>query len=1412
MDKKMRKRSFIMVTGMMLLGWALFATGAFATTHYVDLDSPTPTPPYMTWATAAHTIQEAVDQAVEGSTVLVADGRYILTSEIFVNTAILIQSANGAAGAIVDGNGVTRCIYIDNVPAVIDGFTVTGGAATSGAGIYFNKDGQVENSLITGNTATGRGGGVYCNYGGQVVNCEVSGNRAADGGGLYSYDIGSLEVMAMGSLFESNAATRNGGGVYLDYHGGTVASCIIRGNSAVNGAGAYLYYQSLINSSLIVKNTATTNGGGVMLTSTGDTICNCTVVGNSAAYGGGLYKVGSESSSGYARNSIIYYNTATELGPNWYGIPRLYYTCTIPTDAPTSIGNIEDPPQFVDQGAGDYHLLPGSPCIDTGNNADAKGDTDLDGNDRIMNGTVDMGAFEHDPGPLSCGVIPVSGTFALEPTELSATVTGSDTTGLTYYWDFDNDGTWDLIGLDAVVSHVYSNYGPVACRVMVTNAGGESATYILHLQAGPEVVYVSTNGSSVYPYTTWATAATNLQDAVDAAVDGSLIRINDGIFSVSSRVIVEKGVHIQSVNGAGATILQGDSTDRCLHVSHSQALIEGLTVTGGSATDGGGISVGLGIVKDCVITGNAAVRGGGILCGAGGEVWNSTISENTASTSGGGAYFLYGGLFKGCLIETNSAGYGAGIYFYCDGQVENSLITGNAATGSGGGVYCNDCEYGGRVVGCVLSENVARNGGGLYIYDAYHTSTVVAMDSLFDGNTATQNGGGVYLDRYCSISNCTVSNNMAVSGGGAYLDYNAAVNNSLIIGNLASQSGGGVMLTSTYDTIRNCTVVDNSAAYGGGLYQTDSNADGAYNSIIYYNTATELGPNWYGIPELRYTCTIPTDAPTSVGCIDDPPLFIDQAGGNYRLLPGSPCIDAGNNSSARGDTDLDGKPRILYDIVDMGAYEWPFMIYATAGEHGTITMSGIYWIPYGEDRTYTVTADPLYHISDLLVNGQSVGTFGMGWDIFDYTFLNVTSNQTIEAFFNIDWYIVQVTAEGGTVTGAGQYDHGAQVVLTATADDGYTFLNWTEGGQVVSTNPQYTFEATRDRILAANFQINQYVISVSANPAEGGTVTGGGQYDHGTQVILRATANAGYSFLNWTEDGQVASTTPEYTFSATSERTLAANFQLNQYIVVASASPLEGGTVTGGGTYGHGTQVTLRATANEGYSFVDWSEGGQVVCTSEVYSFTAEGDRTLVANFQLNQYTIAVSANPAEGGIVTGGGMYDHGSQVTLRATPNAGYSFVNWTEGGQVVSTSEEYSFTAEGDRTLMAIFSPDLTPVIDIKANGSDGPVTVSQGATVSITIALDPREYAGFNADWWIAVHTPFAPPGDWYTYVHPTGWMPGVNLCAQTPLFDMTSFEVLDMALPVGNYTFYFAVDPPDGIPTAELLDSVEVKVQ
>jgi len=118
------------------------------------------------------------------------------------------------------------------------------------------------------------------------------------------------------------------------------------------------------------------------------------------------------------------------------------------------------------------------------------------------------------------------------------------------------------------------------------------------------------------------------------------------------------------------------------------------------------------------------------------------------------------------------------------------------------------------------------------------------------------------------------------------------------------------------------------------------------------------------------------------------------------------------------------------------------------------------------------------------------------------------------------------------------------------------------------------------------------------------------------------------------------------------------------------------------------------------------------------------------------------------------------------------------------------------------------------DIKANDSDGPVVVSCSEPVSIEISLDSGARRGESADWWIAVHTPFASPDDWYSFVYQMAWQPGIHVCVQIPLFSLSPLEVFNMSLPVGSYTFYFAVDDADGSPSGPWLgmDSVEVTVE
>src|SRR5207244_777523 len=157
-------------------------------------------------------------------------------------------------------------------------------------------------------------------------------------------------------------------------------------------------------------------------------------------------------------------------------------------------------------------------------------------------------------------------------------------------------------------------------------------------------------------------------------------------------------------------------------------------------------------------------------------------------------------------------------------------------------------------------------------------------------------------------------------------------------------------------------------------------------------------------------------------------------------------------------------------------------------------------------------------------------------------------------------------------------------------------------------------------------------IATSQSPAVGGVTSGGGTFSSGTSVTVTATPAAGYSFVNWTEGGTAVSSVASYTFTASATRTLVANFASATYLIATSSSPAAGGSTSGGGAKNCGASVTVTAAPAACYTFVNWTEGGTVVSSVASYTFTANADRTLVANFALATYSIATSSSPAAGG------------------------------------------------------------------------------------------------------------------------------------------------------------------------------------
>ena len=282
---------------------------------------------------------------------------------------------------------------------------------------------------------------------------------------------------------------------------------------------------------------------------------------------------------------------------------------------------------------------------------------------------------------------------------------------------------------------------------------------------------------------------------------------------------------------------------------------------------------------------------------------------------------------------------------------------------------------------------------------------------------------------------------------------------------------------------------------------------------------------------------------------------------------------------------------------------------------------------------------------------------------------------------------------GGYVTGAGTYVEGASASLVAIAHAGYVFSGWSEGGTPVSPSPSYTFVVRGARNLLANFQFvgGNLAVTTSSLPAQGGTTSGDGAYALGSSATVVATPAPGYKFSKWLEGETVLSTAASYTFPVSGDRVLVAKFK-PVYTLTLTADPEGGGEVEGDLFYEPGDLVELKATPNDGYSFVHWTQNGLPISTDPLFQFTMTGNRALVGHFAPG-VRIDTSSIPPHAGQTLGGGVYDVDPEegrasVTVTAVPEPGYVFLTWTENGTVVSTSATYAFTSETGRSLVANF----------------------------------------------------------------------------------------------------------------------------
>jgi hypothetical protein len=413
------------------------------------------------------------------------------------------------------------------------------------------------------------------------------------------------------------------------------------------------------------------------------------------------------------------------------------------------------------------------------------------------------------------------------------------------------------------------------------------------------------NSTPKSPYTNWVDAATNIQDAIDVA--NPLTRevlVTNGVYdtggavvseagSTTNRVALNKAILVRSVNGPDVTIIKGGTATRCVYVA-AGATLSGFTLTNGTAT---------------------------------GE-------------SGGGAWCDTSGVLTNCIITGNQADHGGGVY---QGTLNHCTLTGNSATYYGGGV--KDCT----LTNCTLSGNTAKAGGGASGGTLYNCTLNNNVGRNNTGNRSPPGSGGGAWN--ATLWNCTISSNKAedttnggaAEGGGVAYGtlYNCALFGNRVEvspplpaqgGTLTYARGGGA----SEATLLNCTIANNMVSNRSSVVTNDTAGGGVYgstltNCIVYYNTVVNGVSNNYAGGTLQYSCTTP-DPGAGTGNIADEPLFMDAEASDYKLQPGSPCIDKGTNQEWMDSVkDLAGNARIASGTVDMGAYE-------TAEASGTLFM------------------------------------------------------------------------------------------------------------------------------------------------------------------------------------------------------------------------------------------------------------------------------------------------------------------------------------------------------------------------------------------------------------------------------------------------------------------------------------------
>lgn len=614
------------------------------------------------WETAFYNIQEGIDAASNGDTVIVREGTYVENIQ-FNGKNIVLTSTDPSdrsvvENTIIDGSksgSVVRFLGTEDKSCVLAGFTIRngdvgypghgGGIAGGGWLPEVHTRATILNNVISDNTAHRGGGLASCD--GYIANNTIVRNRAGRGGGL-RWCNGAIE----NNIITLNSAGGEGGGG-LDHCAGVIRNNVISGNSSEDGDGGVDGCDGIIQNNLIMGNSTTEEGCGGGLGSCHGAIINNTVVGNASAAGGG----GLCGCRGIIVNCVIWGNTGApgeaQLGGSSHPIH-----CCIQDWTGGGTGNSKGDPRFVGPGKGDYHLQLGSECIEGGINYYwlAWPQRDLDGNCRLFGMRVDIGCYEYgasadsDGDLLSDGEEAQTGTDAARP-------------------DTDGDGLLD--GLELLRGTDPLNPG------------------------APGVINVPSDMPTI-------------QQALCLALSGEEIVVGPGTHDENihfcGKDVILRSLNPRSAEVVASTIIDGGGRGPVVSFAGNESeacVLSGFTITGGTGGYGGGISghSTRATILNSKVSSNSATWGGG-LAYCNGTICNNTISGNSAFRGGGLANC--DGIIEGNVVARNVATYidGGGLS-ECNGTIRNNTISQNSADREGGGLsWCLA-----TIVNCIIWGN-----------------------------------------------------------------------------------------------------------------------------------------------------------------------------------------------------------------------------------------------------------------------------------------------------------------------------------------------------------------------------------------------------------------------------------------------------------------------------------------------------------------------------------------------------------------------------------------------------------------------------------------------------------------------------------------------------------------------------------